>query len=59
VTPDAVGAWVLKAANWASYFQPSDDVLKRVIAEMRELPLKDEVKEKWLYGNAARLFNRE
>jgi uncharacterized protein len=50
---------VLFASNWASYFQPSDDVLKRVIAEMRALPLKDEVKEKWLYRNAARLFKRE
>ncbi len=49
---------VLFASNWASYFQPSDDVLKRVVAEMRELPLKDEVKEKWLYRNAARLFKR-
>lgn len=50
---------VLFASNWASYFQPSDDVLQRVIDEMRTLPLKDEVKEKWLYRNAARLFNRE
>jgi hypothetical protein len=43
--------------NWASYFQPSNDVLKRVIAEMQALPLKDEVKEKWLYRNVAWLFN--
>ena len=49
---------VLFASNWAAFFQPSDDVLKRVVAEMRALPLKDDVKEKWLYGNAARLFNR-
>lgn len=28
-----------------------------VVREMRELPLKDEVKENWLYKNAARLFN--
>jgi predicted TIM-barrel fold metal-dependent hydrolase len=49
---------VLFASNWASYFQPADDVLDRVVAEMRQLPLKDEVKEKWLYRNAARLFDR-
>jgi hypothetical protein len=39
---------VLFASNRASYFKPADDMLKRVIAEMRELPLKDENKEKWL-----------
>jgi predicted TIM-barrel fold metal-dependent hydrolase len=50
---------VLFASNWASYFQPSADVLHRIIAEMRALPLKEAVKEKWLYHNAARLFNRE
>lgn len=50
---------VLFASNWASYFQPSDDVLQRVIAEMKTLPLKDKVMDKWLYQNAARLFNRE
>jgi hypothetical protein len=50
---------VLFASNWASYFQPSDDVLKRVIAEMQELPLKEAVKEKWLYWNARNLFNRD
>lgn len=49
---------VLFASNWLSYFQPADDVLQRVIAEMRALPLKDTVKEKWLYSNAARLFQR-
>jgi predicted TIM-barrel fold metal-dependent hydrolase len=50
---------VLFASNWASYFQPSDDVLKRVVAEMQGLPLKEAVKEKWLYRNARNLFNRE
>ena len=30
-----------------------------VIDEMRALPLKDEVKEKWLYRNAARIFDLE
>ena len=50
---------VLFASNWASYFQPSPDVLERVIAEMRALPLKDEVKKKWLYHNARNLFERD
>jgi predicted TIM-barrel fold metal-dependent hydrolase len=27
-----------------------------LIQEYLELPLKDSVKEKWLYGNAARVF---
>ncbi len=49
---------VLFASNWASYFQPAPDVLKRVIAEMQALPLKDAVKEKWLYNNARTLFQR-
>jgi predicted TIM-barrel fold metal-dependent hydrolase len=31
-------------------------VLKRVVAEMQALPLKDEVKAKWLYHNARHLF---
>lgn len=30
--------------------------MKRGVEEVRELPLKDEVKEKWLYRNAAKLF---
>lgn len=30
--------------------------LKRCITELRELPLKDSVKEKWLGGNAARIL---
>jgi predicted TIM-barrel fold metal-dependent hydrolase len=37
--------WVLFASNWAAYFQPSDDVLTRVITEMRQLPLTEAVKE--------------
>lgn len=49
---------VLFASNWAAYFQPSEGVLQRVIAEMWALPLKEAVKEKWLYHNAACLFNR-
>jgi predicted TIM-barrel fold metal-dependent hydrolase len=30
--------------------------MQEVIDEYRELPLKDAVKEKWMYGNAARFF---
>jgi predicted TIM-barrel fold metal-dependent hydrolase len=30
--------------------------IERAIAELLELPLKDEVKEKWLYSNAARFL---
>jgi hypothetical protein len=30
----------------------------QVVKEMRELPLKDAVKEKWLYSNALRLFEK-
>jgi len=33
--------------------------INNVVEEMSALPLKDEVKEKWLYGNAARLFGRD
>jgi predicted TIM-barrel fold metal-dependent hydrolase len=50
---------VLFASNWAFYFQLSDDVLTRVVAEMWVLSLKDEVRKTWLYRNAARLFQRE
>jgi predicted TIM-barrel fold metal-dependent hydrolase len=32
---------------------------KRCVDELRDLPLKDEVKEKWLGGNAARLLGLE
>jgi predicted TIM-barrel fold metal-dependent hydrolase len=32
--------------------------LKEFIKQMGNLPLKDTVKEKWLYSNAARIFNR-
>ncbi|MHB1128229.1 MAG: amidohydrolase family protein [Bacillota bacterium] len=31
--------------------------LEGLIKEVRDLPLKEEVKEKWLYCNAARLFS--
>jgi predicted TIM-barrel fold metal-dependent hydrolase len=30
--------------------------VERAVAEMSELPLKDSVREKWMYGNAARLL---
>jgi len=30
----------------------------QIVQEMRELPLKDSVKEKWLYGNAQALFGK-
>ena len=33
--------------------------IQELADEVRELPLKEEVKEKWLYGNAARLFGIE
>lgn len=47
---------IVFASGWNNYFNYSRDVVKNVIQEMRSLPLKDEVKEKWLYKNAARLF---
>jgi predicted TIM-barrel fold metal-dependent hydrolase len=33
--------------------------IREIVQEMKELPLKEEVKEKWLYKNAARLFKLE
>jgi predicted TIM-barrel fold metal-dependent hydrolase len=30
-----------------------------VVQEMKQLPLKEKVKEKWLYRNARRLFDLE
>lgn len=33
--------------------------IQRAVAEIKELPLKDSVREKWLYGNAARLLGLE
>jgi hypothetical protein len=47
------------ASGWGNYFAYSKGVVKQVIEEMRSLPLKEEVKEKWLYRNAARLFKRD
>ena len=46
---------IVFASSWATYAMPVNEVVR----EMSALPLKDEVKEKWLYKNAARLFNRD
>ena len=43
---------IVFASGWSNYQMPIGDVVE----EMRALPLKDDVKEKWLYRNAARLF---
>jgi predicted TIM-barrel fold metal-dependent hydrolase len=43
---------VVFASSWWTYGLP----IKQVIQEMRALPLKEIVKEKWLYENATRLF---
>jgi len=50
---------IIFASGWGSYFLYSKGVIKKVIQEVRSLPLKEEVKEKWLYKNAARLFQRD
>jgi len=50
---------IVYASGWANYFSYYKGVIKNTIDEMRALPLKEEVKEKWLYRNAAQLFNRE
>jgi len=44
---------IVFASSWWTYALP----IKDVIREMRALPLKDEVKDKWLYENAAKLFS--
>ena len=46
---------IVFASSWATYAMPVNDV----VSEMRALPLKEEVREKWLYQNAARLFKRD
>jgi len=43
---------IVFASGWGNYQVPIQDVVE----EMRALPLKDDVKEKWLYRNAARIF---
>jgi predicted TIM-barrel fold metal-dependent hydrolase len=50
---------VVYASGWSNYFSYSKGVIRKVIDEVMGLPLKDAVKEKWLYKNAARLFQRE
>lgn len=44
---------VVFASSWWTYALP----IKEVIQEMRELPIKNEVKDKWLCQNALQLFN--
>ncbi len=46
---------VVFASSWFTYSLP----VKQVVEEMLALPLKDSVKEKWMYKNARRLFRIE
>jgi len=46
---------IVFASSWRTYGLP----VKDVISEMRALPLKERVKDKWLYENAARLFSND
>jgi hypothetical protein len=46
---------IVFASSWMTYSLP----IKEVIEEMLALPLKDSVKEKWLYRNSRRLFGLE
>ena len=43
---------VVFASSWWTYDMP----IGQVVDEMKALPLKDSVKDKWLYQNARRLF---
>lgn len=43
---------VVFASSWFTFAMP----IKQVVDEMLALPLKDPVKEKWMYKNARRLF---
>jgi predicted TIM-barrel fold metal-dependent hydrolase len=43
---------IVFASSWFTYSLP----IKQVVEEMLALPLKDSVKEKWMYHNARRLF---
>ncbi len=43
---------VVFASSWWTYDMP----IGQVVEEMKALPLKDSVKDKWLYENARRLF---
>jgi predicted TIM-barrel fold metal-dependent hydrolase len=46
---------IVFASSWFTYSLP----IKQVVEEMLALPLKDSVKEKWMYHNARRLFRLE
>jgi hypothetical protein len=46
---------VVFASSWSTFSMP----VEQVVAEMLALPLKDSVKEKWMYRNARRLFRLE
>jgi predicted TIM-barrel fold metal-dependent hydrolase len=46
---------VVFASSWFTFAMP----IKQVVEEMLALPLKDTVKEKWMYKNARRLFGME
>jgi len=50
---------IVFASGWANYFPYSKGVIMNVLREMRALPLKEDVKEKWLYKNAAKLFHQD
>jgi uncharacterized protein len=43
---------IVFASSWFTFAMP----IKQVVEEMLALPLKDSVKEKWMYHNARRLF---
>jgi len=43
---------ILFASSWMTLGLP----LKQIIQEMYDLPLKEPVKQKWMYDNAARLL---
>lgn len=43
---------IVFASSWMTYSLP----IKQVVEEMLALPIKDSVKEKWLYHNSRRLF---
>lgn len=46
---------VVFASSWSTFSMP----VGQVVEEMLALPLKDSVKEKWMYRNARRLFGVE
>ena len=46
---------IVFASSWWTYAMPIGEVVR----EMKDLPLKDSVMEKWLYHNARRLFQLE